>query len=290
MRTPVYLFRIVAGLLAAAVPATLLLASQAPPPPSAARILLIPHRIVSGDRSTIAVLDFAGRLTPNVTVQFSNGDKVKTDSTGRALYVAPLSQGELYAAIAGRSGRVKTTVVSEEQAATSGIEVALAPRMASLSDWFTLFGGGFCGDADRNTVTVGGKKALVLASSPLSLLVLPPQDLPPGVAAVEVSCRNQTVGNLSLDFLSLQLEADHSPLAPGQKRNMLVRVNGTDDQVPLEARNFAPGVAELTGGDSVKLSTTGGTNNTATLELTGRTHGRILVSIRLRPIYARPRH
>lgn len=266
------------------------IAAQAPPSPSAARILLVPHRIVSGDRTTIAVLDYAGRLTPDVTVQFSNGDKVKTDSTGRALYVAPLSQGDLYASIAGRPGRVKTTVVSEQQAATSGIEVALAPRLASLSDWFTLFGGGFCGDADRNTVTVGGRKALVLASSPLSLLVLPPQDTPPGPASVEISCRNQSVGSLSLDFLSLQLEADRSPVAPGQKRSMLVHVDGTQEQVPLEARNFSPEVAELAGGNSVKLSTTGGADNKAKLELVGRTHGKILVSIRLRPTYTRPRH
>jgi hypothetical protein len=244
---------------------------------------------VSGDRSTLAVLDINGRLTPGVTIKFSNGDEVKTDSTGRALYVAPLTLGDLYATISGRPGRVKTVVVSEEQAAAYGIEVSLAPRLASLSDWFTIYGGGFCADADKNSVQVGGEKALVLASSPLSLLVLPPPELTPGPAKVEVACGKQPVGSFTTVFLSLDLQADRSPLAPGQQRTMLVRVKGTESRVPLEARNLAPEVAELSGGNRVLLSTSGGAENTAKLELVGKSHGRILISIRLRPTYGRPR-
>jgi len=264
--------------------------AQEAPPASAARILLLPRRMVSGDRSTLAVLDFGGRLTPGVTVRFSNGDRVKTDSTGRARYVAPLTLGDLYASIAGRPGKVRTTVVSEPQAAAEGIEVSLAPRLASLSDWFSVYGGGFCGDADKNRVIVAGEKALVLASSPLSLMVLPPAELSPGPAKVEVTCGSQEVGNFSTVFLALVLEADSTPLAPGQQRTMIVRVRGTTGQVPLEARNLAPEVAQLSGGNPVRLSTSGGAENIANFGLIGRSHGRILVSIRLRPTYARPRH
>jgi IPT/TIG domain len=263
--------------------------AQEAPPPSAARILLVPWRMVSGDRATLAVLDIGGRLTPNVSIQFSNGDQVKTDATGRALYVAPLTPGPLFASIAGRPGKVRTLVLSPQQAATYGIEVSSAPRMASLSDWFTINGGGFCGDADKNTVTVGGEKALVLASSQLSLLALPPASLSPGPARVSVSCGKQVVADFSMVFLSLELQADDSPLVPGQQRTMIVRVRGTKAKVPLAARNLAPEVAELAGGNPVRLSTSGGEENYARFELTGRSHGRILVSIRLRPTYARPR-
>src|SRR5262249_4861396 len=51
-------------------------ASLAQQVPSAknARILLVPRKMISGDRITLAVLDVGGRLTPNVTVMFSNGD------------------------------------------------------------------------------------------------------------------------------------------------------------------------------------------------------------------------
>jgi hypothetical protein len=276
--------------LALAFPALPMRANaQEPPPPSAARILLVPTRMVSGDRATLAVLDFGGRLTPNVSIQFSNGDEIKTDATGRALYVAPLTPGSLFASIAGRPGKVKTLVVSPQQAAAYGIEVTSAPRLASLSDWFTLSGGGFCGDADKNIVTVGGEKALVLASSQLSLLVLPPSGLQPGQARVAVACGKQQVAEFSVTFLSLELHADDSPVAPGQQRTMTLRVHGTTAKVPLEARNLAPNVAELAGGNPARLFTSGGENNFAQFKLTGRNHGRILISIRLRPTYGRPR-
>jgi len=52
----------------------------APARPTAARILLLPRRIVSGERATLAVLDVNGRLAPGVTIRFSNGDHVFHDS------------------------------------------------------------------------------------------------------------------------------------------------------------------------------------------------------------------
>src|SRR4030081_74692 len=87
------------------------LAQQAPSP-AGARILLLPKRIVSGERATLAVLDVNGRLTPGVTVNFSNGDRLTTDATGRALFVAPLNPGVIYASIAQRPGRVHTTILT----------------------------------------------------------------------------------------------------------------------------------------------------------------------------------
>jgi hypothetical protein len=128
-------------------------ASQQAPPapaPSAARILLLPRRIVSGERATLAVLDVSGRLTPGVTVSFSNGDRVTTDATGRALFVAPLDPGVIFGSIAGRSGRVATAILTPAEASTSSMEISSAPRFASLTDRFEIFGKGFCGDADAN--------------------------------------------------------------------------------------------------------------------------------------------
>src|SRR5271154_2801585 len=113
-------------------------AAQQPPPASAARILLLPRKIVSGEHSTLAVLDVNGRLTPGARVDFSNGDRVTTDTTGRALFVAPLNPGVISAVIAGHPGRVYTTIFSPTDAAAASIEVATAPRVASLSDRFEL--------------------------------------------------------------------------------------------------------------------------------------------------------
>jgi hypothetical protein len=255
--------------------------AQQPPPASAARMLLLPRRMVSGERATLAVLDVNGRLTPGAGVKFSNGDRVTTDATGRALFVAPLNPGVISAVISGHSGRVYTTILNPTEAASTALEVSYAPRIASLSDRFELSGAGFCGDADANRVTVAGQTALVLASSPTSLLVLPPPDLDSGTAPVEVSCAKHSAAPFSIKFVTLTLEADSSPLAPGDRRMLLVRVRGTSLKVPLEAHNLAPNIADLSGGNPARASSTGGADNVAHFQIVGRQRGSFVVSIRL---------
>lgn len=262
---------------------------QQPPPASGARILLVPRTMISGERATLAVLDVNGRLTPGVKIKFSNGDEIVTDATGRALFVAPLNSGVIFASLEGRPGRISTAVGPATDESTLGLYVSTAPRFASLSDRFEFAGHGFCGDADKNRVTVGGKEALVLASSPGSLVVLPPQDLEPGIAAVAVTCGKKTSRPFSVSFLGLDLQADSSPLQPGQKRTLTVRVEGTAEKVRLEARNLAPDIAEMEGGTPVRAFSSGGTSNVAEFHLTGKKHGSFLISIRLVPSPARIR-
>jgi len=265
-----------------------LAAQQPAPAASAARILLLPRRIVSGERATLAVLDVNGRLTPSATVNFSNGDRLTTDATGRALFVAPLNPGVIFASIAGRMGRVATAILSPSEAASASIEVSSAPRVASLTDRFEIFGKGFCGDADSNQVTIAGQRAIVLASSPASLIVLPPQDLQPGATEVEISCAKRQSPPFSVTFVGLDLEADSSPLKPGEHRALTVRVRGTTAKITLEARNLATEIAELTGGNPVRTSSSGGAENLGKFEIVGRKNGSFLISIRLVSSLGRP--
>lgn len=263
-----------------AIPSLPLFAQQAPPATSA-RVLLLPKRIVSGETATLAVLDRSGRLTPGVTVNFSNGDHVVTNPTGRALFAAPLKTGVIYATIASQATRVYTTILTPGEAASASPRVPSAPAFASLADRFDLTRGGFCGQADANSVHVAGKPALVLASSPAVLTVLPPPDLEPGRAHIEVSCAKLPVSRFSITFLDLSLNADPSPLAPGEHRTLTVNVHGTVAKVPLEARNLSPKVAELAGGNPARVSSTGGTENSAHFELVGRERGNFQISVRL---------
>ena len=247
-----------------------------------ARILLVPRKMISGDRTTLAVLDMNGRLTPGVTIAFSNGDHVTTNATGRGIFVAPLTPGVLYATIQGRPGRVQTLVIAAPANASTP-SVVQAPHFASLSDRFELQGHGFCGDADKNTVQVNGETALVMASSSESMTILPPENLQPGPADVTVACNQGAASAARLIFLSLSLQADSSPMQPGQKRTLSVRIEGTRDKVTLEARNLAPEIAELAGGNPAKAVSSGGAENVAGFSLTGKQRGNILVSIRLMP-------
>jgi hypothetical protein len=259
------------------------LAAQQAPVASAARILLLPKRIVSGETATLAVLDAGGRLTPGVTVNFSNGDHVVTNPTGRALFAAPLKTGVIYAAIASQSTRVYTTILTPAEVAPASPQDSSAPTFASLADRFDLTRGGFCGQADANSVRVAGKPALVLASSPAVLTVLPPPDLEPGRAEIEVSCAKHPASRFSITFLDLSLNADSSPLAPGERRTLTVNVRGTAAKVPLEAHNLSPRVTELAGGNPARASSSGGAENTAHFELIGRERGNFQISVRLLP-------
>ena len=255
--------------------------AQKPAPAPAGRILLLPRTIVSGDRATLAVLDANGRLTPNAIVTFSNGDRLTTDATGRALFVAPLTPGVISGAIAGREGRVPVTILPPGETAESSIQVNSIAKIASLIDRFEIAGRGFCGDADANQITVSGGPAFVLASSPTSLVVLPPADLEPGRASVDISCAKRNGPPVEVVFVALTLEADSSPLAPGAHRQLIVRVRGTTIKVGLEAKNLAPDIADLVGGNPARASSSGGTENLAHFEVVGRTRGNFLISIRL---------
>jgi hypothetical protein len=228
------------------------------------------------------VLDTNGHLTPNAAVKFSNGDRLTTDKTGRALFVAPLTPGTIFGSIVGREGRVPMTILPQPKSAAPAMQVSSIPKIASLADRFEINGEGFCGDADANQITISGDSAFVLASSPASLVVLPPADLPPGRASVDISCAKRNGPPLEVVFVALSLEADSSPIAPGVLRRLTVHVRGTREPVALEARNLAPDVAELSGGGNPqKASSSGGPENLAHFDVVGRKLGSFLISIRL---------
>jgi len=250
----------------------------------------MPRKIVSGEHATLAVLDVSGRLTPGVTVEFSNGDTLKTDATGRAMFVAPLNAEKIYAAIQGRTGRVASTVATAVESPSATQEVALAPRVASLSDRFEFMGHGFCGNADANHVLIHGLPGLVLASSPAYLAVLPPADLQPGPAQVQVKCGQKSSPAFTVVFVSLELEAGNAALAPGEHRKLTVRVKGTTTKVNLEARNLAPKVAELQGGTPARAVSTGGAENVASFGIVGKQRGNFVISIRLVAPLSAPRN
>ena len=243
---------------------------------------MLPRKLVSGERATLAVLDMGGRLTPGVKVNFSNGDKLTTDASGRALFVAPLTTGTIYASIEGRAGRVASTVVSATESPSNSMEVELSPRVVSLSDRLEVSGHGFCGEADSNKVMMGGLPGLVIAASPASLAVVSPTEQAPGPASVEIACGQKKMQSFTVVFVTLELEANNAPLAPGEHREVLVRIKGSTARLRLEARNLAPDVAELQGGaKTLRVMSTSGAENVAKFELIGKTKGSFVISIRL---------
>jgi uncharacterized protein (DUF58 family) len=106
---------------------------------------------------------------------------------------------------------------------------------------------------------------------------------------VELNCAKRDAQPFTVSFVALSLEAEASPLTPGDHRTLTVRVRGTTLKVSLEARNLAPEIAELSGGNPARMASSGGGNNTAKFELVGRQRGNFVVSIHLVPTQSGPR-
>ena len=92
-------------------------------------------------------------------------------------------------------------------------------------------------------------------------------------------------------FVELELKADSSPLKRGEHRTLTVGVRGTAEKISLEARNLAPDIAELEGGNPVRrLSSGGEEENAAEFEVVGKKNGTFRISIRLVAALGRPEH
>ena len=100
-----------AALVAASTPAAQHPSESSHPAGPGAGIVL-PQRVVAGQQATLAVLDAAGHLTPKTAVEFSGDERVTTDATGRATFLAPAEPGVLlarlptmeYARLGGHTG------------------------------------------------------------------------------------------------------------------------------------------------------------------------------------------
>ena len=151
----------------------------------------------------------------------------RTRRDGHSLW-RPLNAGIVSGRRSRRqSSRVVSVILAPAEAPSSALEVTAVPRLASLSDRMEIMGHGFCGDADANRVMIGGVPALVLASSPAYLAVLPPQEMDPGPATVEVRCGQKSSEGFTVVFVNLELETKSSTLAPGEHQTLQrVRITG----------------------------------------------------------------
>jgi hypothetical protein len=112
------------------------LAAQNTAPPAAPRAatIVLPPRLLPGEQSTLAVLDAAGRLLPGAIVEFSGSERVTTDTTGRATFVAPLTPGVLTARISDRAVNASATILSPQPLPAGGLQISDCPRMVSSTD------------------------------------------------------------------------------------------------------------------------------------------------------------
>ncbi len=245
--------------------------------------IVLPQRVVAGQQATLAVLDAAGRLTAGAMVEFSGGERVTTDATGRATFSAPAEPGVLLARLPARGVSASTTVVAPQPNPPEGVQVIEYPRVVSVFDRFSVEGTGFRGEADANRVLLGDQPALVLAASPVALVLLAAPRAPDGRAQLRVEVGGQSAEPLPVTLISFQVTAMKKQLAPGEKGKLIVSVRGTEQRLVIEARNLSPEVVELPRGNVQRVTSSGGPANAAEIEMQGVRVGDFGVSVRLVP-------
>lgn len=243
--------------------------------------VVLPSKLVAGERATLAVVDAQGKLASGVAVDMG-GVTLVTDETGRATFNAPKQPGVVTAMLPGGTSATSTVVLPGEHPSDE-LVVDDAPGMVALGSRFRVGGYGFRGEADANAVTIGTHPAIVLAASPMELLVTPGPASQPGLAEMRIDVAGRTTGSFQVTLVGIEMTADRPQLAPKEKARLTVRALGTWQKIELEARNLTPEIVKLRGGDVQRIKTRGGAENVATLRLEGRRHGDFSISVRLMP-------
>jgi hypothetical protein len=249
------------------------------------RQIILPPKVIAGAPAMLAVLDSRGRLMPKVEVELSDGQKVTTDVTGRALFNAASQLGPMVAKIESRAITFSTSVISPENIRprefSGTVAISSYPRVLTLQDRFVLEGSGFRSEADSNHISLNGDPCLVIASSPVSLVVLPgPRGLI-GDAQLKVVAGGTDAGSFRVSVVALEFSGPGNAVDAGSTGKLTLRARGTTLPLIVEVRNGSPGVIRLTQGNVQRLKTSGGEDNIASIDVNFVTDGNYSVSARL---------
>lgn len=238
---------------------------QSQRPQSAARLssveVILPRRLVAGAPATLATLGADHRLVGHVPVELENGTMVETDATGRANFIAP--SGTVLIAKAG--GGAAATLIEPRSSTTEQRNMS-APHFAALHSRMDLCGGGFDGNAEANHVAINREAALVLAASPECLVVIPDAKAVPGAAEISVDS-TAPLKQASITLVALHFKPPDSPLTPGEKGWLTVDAQGSDQRLPITVQNESPDVLRFVKGDVQELTTRGGPQNMARIQV-----------------------
>ena len=259
------------GLLLSSVPLTLfsgatsLALPQSSPSTTWAVTIVLPPRLVADRPATLAVLGVDGRLAEGVIVDLGSHSgidvHVKTDKTGRAVFLAPSDSNVLIAKASGASAAALIDPPNPPQAAIS------LPPVASQQDASAMCGGGFHGEAEANHVRMNDDPALILAASPECVVVLAGPRVVPGAAKISMETGPATEYTVTTTLVALHFDPPMPPLVPGQKSNLVLHVQGSDRPLDIVVENKTPGILRFMRGDSQKLVTSGGAQNVAAIEI-----------------------
>lgn len=241
--------------------------------------IILPLELIAGRPATIAVLAANGHIAPRTKVVLSNGELVTTDESGRAHFLVP-SQTVVFARIPGTGVREAADVLPQA-ASDTGLQVTQIPTMVSTENHFAISGHGFYGDADRNRITMDGKAAFILASSPVQLIVMSATGLPPGRTSLRLT-EGLAESVITVTLVGITSVNSAAPqIHRGRKAQIILLARGTDELLTLKVQNLSPQTVQLAQGTEAYVRTTGGPDNSAILQVKGKTAGSFSFAISL---------
>lgn len=242
-------------------------------------VIVLPPKVVAGHPATLAVFGVDGKLAAGVTVELGKDERVTTDTTGRADFTVAHDIGGVI--IAKASGSSAAALVDPAGRAEAAAKISVPP-FVSIKDRFAICGGNFRGDADANHVRINDDAALVLASSSECLVVLPGPRVIPGAAKISIEAAGEQI-DATTTLVSLHYEAPQPPLTPEKKSRLAVAVQGTEAPLELTVENQTPGVLRFLRGDAQELRSSGGAQNSASVEVLAIRSGDFSFRSRLQP-------
>ena len=259
-------------------------APQSAPSTTWAVTIVLPPKLVADRPATLAVLGVDGRLAEGVIVDFGSHSgidvRVKTDKTGRAVFLAPSDAAVL---IAKASGASAAALIEPPPAPSSPQTTISLPSVVSQQDAFPVCGGPFHGDIEADHVTLDGDPALVLAASPECLVILPGPRAVPGTAQISVQMTRAPDWTGETTLVALHFDPPTPPLLTETKSNLVLHVQASDQPLNIMVENRTPGILRFIRGDAQKLVTSGGAQNVATIEIQAISTGDFSFRARLLP-------
>lgn len=252
--------RCLSGLLLSSV--TCAIAALPPRPGNWAVTIVMPPKIVAGQLATLATLGLDGTLAPHITVDFGDGNRAETDTTGRAVFTVPKTGNIL---IVHASGDSVAALVDSAEPKGAPSSISVAP-IVSVRDRFSICGAGFQGDAEQNRVQINDAFALVLASSPECLVVIAPPKTSPGLAKVSAKT-SSGFEDAATSLVAFTFDPPQPPLTQGVNSWLTLRATGSDRRLSVLVKNEAPGVIHFDKGDEQEVLTSGGPENAAQIRV-----------------------
>jgi len=196
----------------------------------------------------------------------------------------------LTARILGHDVIAFSIVVSSPTPASAGnpasdVQTISYLHFISIQDQFAIAGSGFRGEADANHVFLAEQPCLVLAASPVSLVVLPGPHTPIGAVSLRVSVLGRDTSDTPaapnpVSVVLLEVSGPPGTIRPGAQGMFTIHARGTTEPVTIEVRNSSPRIIQLTHGNVQRVKTSGGDSNVAQIEMKSLTSGDYTVTAR----------